>query len=328
MSDQMAGLAPEDGPPVHDAALDAVMAQWVALAPDSIDVEGALARVNARRQIVSSSMPVLDELATRRARRDAERLSPIWRRPAFRAAAAIIAVIGLTALWRSARTSSGPESYATTTGTSQLLRLSDGTEVRLGPASRLTLDAGFGTTHRTLTLHGEGWFKVAHNAAMPFAIRVGRTTVEDVGTAFLVRESPSREVSVRVAEGAVKITTSASAHDSTVMLRAGDGAVATTRGITVAPGVVSATEGTALAAGRLAFTDASLVEVQNALFRWYGVTLRFSDTALAERHVTADFTGEPVSRVAAVLGLTLGVTAVAHGDTIELHAAAGVPTRP
>ena len=83
----MAGFAPEDGPPVHDAALDAVVAQWVALAPDSIDVEGALARVNARREIVSSSMPVIDDLATRRARRDAVRPSPVWQRPAFRAAA-------------------------------------------------------------------------------------------------------------------------------------------------------------------------------------------------------------------------------------------------
>jgi transmembrane sensor len=163
---------------------------------------------------------------------------------------------------------------------------------------------------------------------MPFAIRVGRTTVEDIGTAFLVRESEAQEVSVRVAEGSVRLTTSAAARDSMVLLRAGDGAVATPTGIAVSAGSVSKSEGDALAAGRLTFTDASLVEVREALHRWYGVTLRLGDTTLANRHVTADFTGEPVSRVATVLGLTLGVSAEAHGDTIELHTAAGAPSRP
>ncbi|MBC7843078.1 MAG: FecR domain-containing protein [Gemmatimonadaceae bacterium] len=328
MSDETAGLAPEDGSPVHDAALDAMMAQWVALSPDTIDVDAALARVNARRAADASPTVVRDELAARRTRREVARPTPIWRQPAFRAAAAVVAVIGATLVWRSTQTSMAAASFVTTTGTSSDIRLTDGTEVRLGPASRLTLSAGFGRSHRQLTLHGEAWFKVTHNAAMPFAIRVGNATVEDVGTAFLVRESSSREVSVRVAEGVVKVTMTASAHDSTVTLHAGDGAVATATGISVAPGVVSANESVALAAGRLTFTDASLVEVQDALHRWYGVSLLIADSALATRHVTADFTGEPLSRVAAVLGLTLGVSAESHGDTIELHTAAGAPARP
>ncbi len=328
MSDELAGRAPDDGTPVHDAALDAAMTQWVANTTDTIDVEGALARVNARRRADATPVVERDDLAARRVRREIARPVPVWRQTGFRAAAAVVAVIGTTALWRSTRTSTAPESYVTTTGTAQDIRLSDGSAVRLGPASRLTLASGFGRSNRQLTLQGEAWFTVAHNAAMPFAITVGSTTVEDVGTAFLVRESPSREVSVRVAEGSVKVTTTAAARDSTVMLRAGDGAVATSTGITVAPGVVTSREGVALAAGRLTFTDASLVEVQDALRRWYGVSLLIADSALAARHVTADFTGEPVSRVAAVLGLTLGVNAESRGDTIELHAATGAPARP
>ena len=330
MSDETAGSAPEEGTPVHDAALAGLMAQWVSTTPDPIDVEGALARVNARRIAAQSQAPVRDELAARRARREAVAPMPvpIWRASGFRAAAVVIAVFGATALWRGTRMTQGEASYVTTTGAAQEIRLADGTAVRLGPASRLTLAAGFGTSNRQLTLHGEAWFKVAHDAAMPFAIRVGSTLVEDVGTAFRVRESSSREVSVRVAEGAVQVTTTATAHDSTVMLRAGDGAVATATGISVEPGVVTATEGMALAAGRLTFTDASLVEVQDALHRWYGVSLQIADSTLAARHVTADFTGEPLARVAAVLGLTLGVNAEVHGDTIELRAAAGAHARP
>ena len=327
MSDESAGFVPDDGTSVHDAALDAVMARWASDAHESIDVEGALALVQARRR--AESVTTTDDLASRRAaKRGGVPSTPIWQRGAFRAAAAVLVIVGATALWQRTRT---PEkaSYVTATGTAKEITLTDGTIVRLGPASSIDLDAGFGRDHRHLTLHGEAWFNVTHNEAMPFAIRVGSTTVEDVGTAFLVRESPNREVSVRVAEGAVRMTTTAASRDSSVMLRAGDGAVATAVGITVAPGVVTSTEGVALAAGRLTFTDASLIEVKDALHRWYGVTLLIADSALSTRHVTADFTGEPVSRVAAVLGLTLGVTAAAHGDTIELHAATpGLTSRP
>lgn len=312
--------------PHDDPALDAMLTRWTSAAPDTIDVEAALASVTARR--LADDAAVVDQLATRRTLREATRPTPLWQRSGFRVAAALVLVIGAAALWRTARGSSELLSYATVTGSARDITLADGTVVRLGPASSMELEAGFGGSHRRMTLHGEAWFKVTHDEARPFAIRVGGTTVEDVGTAFLVRESPNREVSVRVAEGAVRVTTTAAAKDSTVMLRAGDGAVATASGITVAPGVVTSTEGVALAAGRLTFTDASLVEVQDALHRWYGVTLLIADSTLATRHVTADFTGEPVSRVAAVLGLTLGVSAESHGDTIELHAAPGVPSRP
>jgi ferric-dicitrate binding protein FerR (iron transport regulator) len=57
------------------------------------------------------------------------------------------------------------------------------------------------------------------------------------------------------------------------------------------------------------------------------VTLVLGDSATAARRVTADFTSEPVSRVAAVLGLTLGVTADVRGDTIALEPM-GSPPRP
>jgi transmembrane sensor len=330
MSDELAGLAPDDGTPVHDAALDAVMAQWTATSPDTIDVEAALAQVNARRraEAVPASAAPQDDLAVRRARREGVRATPWWQQTGWRAAAAVLVVLGATALLRTTRGASAAETFVTTVGAAKEIRLADGTSVRLGPSSRLTVEAGYGRGQRHVTLQGEAWFKVTHDESQPFAIRVGTATVEDVGTAFLVRELAAHEVSVRVAEGAVRMTTPSAAHDSTVMLRAGDGAVATAAGITVAPGVVSATEGAALAEGRLAFSDASLVEVQEALRRWYGVSLQIADSSLSARHVTADFTGEPVSRVAAVLGLTLGVHAEAHGDTIELRAATGAPARP
>lgn len=326
MSDETAGLVPENGPRAHDAALDAMMTTWVEGTRDPIDIESALARVNARRRM--SATPVGDELAPRRiVTRAAVRL-PIWQQPMFRRAAALAAVIGVTAIWRATGVSpAAPTSYATSTGASRDIRLPDGTAVRLGPASTIELAAGFGTSTRHVTLHGEAWFQVTHDAARPFAITVGETTVEDVGTAFLVRESPSREVSVRVVEGVVRLSSGGGSHETIVTLHAGDRGVSSASGITVDTGVVSAADGAAISAGRLAFTDASMAEVQDALHRWYGVRLVLSDSAIASRHVTADLTGEPVARVASVLGLALGVVAELQADTITLQPT-GTPPRP
>jgi len=329
MSNELSGREPDEPIRVDDPALDAVLVRWGATSPETIDVEGALRRVIARRDALPPvSEPASDDLARRRAaRRESAPVVPFWRRNGVRAAAAMFLVAGAAAVWRSTTPTDRAVSYATTTGMSKQIRLADGTEVRLGPASSLDVAAGFGRTHRRVTLHGEAWFEVTHDETMPLAIKVGTATVEDVGTAFQVRESLAREVSVRVTEGIVTLTSPAATRDTSVTLRAGDGAVATAAGIVVATGAVTATEGAALASGHLMFTDASLTEVRDALHRWYGVTLVLGDSALATRRVTADFTSEPVTRVAAVLGLTLGVSADARGDTIELRTS-GTPSRP
>jgi transmembrane sensor len=325
MSDQSGDRAPEhDAAPASDPALDALLERWQASAEETIDVESAWQAVAARRRADGTAR--IADLTARRSLRDAS--VPMWRRPAVRIAAALLLTAGGSALWYNTRRPVPAAQYVTTTGVSRDVRLADGTAVHLGPASLLTVLPGFGASRRDVTLRGEAWFKVTHNASMPFRIQVGSTVVEDIGTAFLVRESRAQQVSVRVAEGSVRMTTTAARRDSSVLLQAGDGATASPSGITLAMGGVSTGERTALAAGRLTFNDASLVEVEDALQRWYGVTLIVENPALALRHVTADFTGEPVSRIAAMLGLTLGVGAEAHGDTIVLHAGAGVPSRP
>ena len=335
MSDDLTGATPDEGTPVHDAELDALLAPWAGRAPERIDVEAALAKVTARRQADASPV-VIDDLAARRAAtpRVATPLparAPLWQRAGFRAAAGLALVVGSVLVWRTiAAGPSTPTSFATAMGETREVTLSDGTAVRLGPGSSLDVAADYGRGSRDVTLHGEAWFEVEHDDAMPFAIRVGETLVEDLGTAFQVRESASSgEVSVRVTEGIVRLRrATAVATDSAVTLQAGDGAVASAAGIVRVAGAVSPAERTALEQGRLTFTDATMAEVRESLRRWYGVTLVMNDPALETRHVTADFTDEPITRVSAVLGLTLGVSADTHGDTITLRTTSGVSSRP
>ena len=77
---------------------------------------------------------------------------------------------------------------------------------------------------------------------------------------------------------------------------------------------------TAWTTGRLVFRDAPLGEVAGALRRWYGVRLRFADSAAAERHLTATFAGESTDAVLRVVGLATGVRLERRGDTVVVRA--------
>jgi ferric-dicitrate binding protein FerR (iron transport regulator) len=308
----------ESAPSPEDAVarFEAALTTWSAGAREPIDVEAALSRVRVRRGAEVTLQGAPDDLAIRRAQKAAA--PTLWQRYGFRAAATLTAILSAGMIWRMMQPVPASRFYVTTTGTTQNIRLADGTDVRLGPSSSLRVSPDYGTVARAVELRGEAWFAVTHNEKMPFSIRMGSTTVEDLGTSFLVRETDAHDVSVRVTEGVVRLRRTVTAGDSVATLKAGDAAVAAAAGITVASASVSVSEREALTQGRLVFSDASLEEVRDALHRWYGVSLSVTDSAMLTRHLTADFTGEPIARVADVLGLSLGLSATQNGMRIEL----------
>ena len=58
----------------------------------------------------------------------------------------------------------------TNAGVRTRLNLPDGTEVHLNASGRLTYPASFGPEERGVTLEGEGYFQVAHDAKRPFIV--------------------------------------------------------------------------------------------------------------------------------------------------------------
>ena len=83
--------------------------------------------------------------------------------------------------------------------------LADGSRVILGPDSRLTVPADFGSTARAVELKGDGYFDVRHDAAKPFTVRVANALVEDVGTTFTVESDAGDTTSVSVLSGSVRL---------------------------------------------------------------------------------------------------------------------------
>ena len=282
--------------------------------PADVDVEAALARVHARMAEPLRSR-VLSMPPARR---------PLWQPlgvVGLLAAAAVVGVVGT----RQLRKAPDPGAQATlartyTTGVGQRdsVRLADGTRIVLGPDTRLTVPADYGTASRSVELRGDGYFDVVHDAAKPFTVRVGRAVVEDIGTTFSVESDDAAATSVSVIAGSVRLRPAASEATSGVVLAAGDRGSIDEAGRATAQQHVVRDEDVAWTHGRLVFRDAPLSRVANELRRWYGVTLRVNDSALLSTPVSTSFAGEPADRVLNIIGLTLGARVQRQGDTATL----------
>jgi transmembrane sensor len=248
---------------------------------------------------------------------------------ALRVAAALLLLLGGGIIWKALQrhpaaqppsiATTGPtiRTYGTAVGKTDSIQLDDGSRVVLGPASHLTLPAGFGTVSRQADLVGEALFDVVHDASHPFTVRVGSAVVEDLGTTFAIRQD-GQEVRVTVTAGSVRLRDSVSS--GVVELKAGDRGTRTGEGKVIAERSVRTADDLAWTRGRLVFNAAEMPLVKADLARWYGVHLEFADPALASRHLSAVFAGEPVDAVLRMVALALGADIERRGDTAFVRA--------
>lgn len=96
-----------------------------------------------------------------------------------------------------------PDVYATGIGEDRLVRLADGSTVRLDTNSRV--EVRMGRAERELVLSsGQAEFSVAHDPSRPFVVQVGDRSVTALGTRFLVRTDGERSV-VTLVDGRIRV---------------------------------------------------------------------------------------------------------------------------
>jgi len=281
-----------------------------------VDVEAALSRVHAR---MADAVPVGPRLELVRggARRSRRGVLTIALLAAAAVGFVVVSVRRPPGLPRP--TVVAAHTFETAVGERRSLVLEDGSKVLLGPASRLDVLPGYGSTTRAVELHGDAFFDVRHDSAAPFSVRVGKALIEDLGTIFTVESDNGLAASVAVVSGSVRIRAADSPASAGVVLGAGDRGAVDDAGTARADARSLRDDDLAWTAGRLAFRNAPLTRVAGELRRWYGVTLRIGDTSLANRHVTASFNGEPVDQVLKVIALTLGARAERNGNEAVLR---------
>ena len=311
-----------------------VAAMQRALAPldarfADVDVEAALRSVHAHIDEQTTDSPAMSVSrggSLKRLPRWEPRPIPIWQRNGLRAAAAVVLLVGAGLVWRSWEPNNAgrtpgveAERFATSIGERDSVRLPDGSRVVLGPGTLLMVGQGFGAEKREVELRGEAFFDVVHDQARPFTVRAGKATIVDVGTTFTVKSEDEAGVRVAVMSGAVRLRSAGADTSKGALLKAGDVGLLAPNGPLVAARGTATADDSAFAGGRLVFRDAPLTEVSAALRRWYGIELRASDSSLAHRRLTASFDGEPVERVLAVVGMTLGVDLERNGATVTVR---------
>lgn len=315
-------------PSVRDmlAALDDATSHFSEGLANGIDVDTALGAVKGRMRS-AEARPLKLEPSARTQKVAAP--APRWRVPFPAIAAAGLLAIGLGA-WLSIGKKSAPvvaavdspRMVATGVGARDSMNLSDGTKVVLGPLSSVKVASGYGTTSRDVEIRGDAYFEVVHDSSKPFTVQVGNATVQDVGTRFAIHSDGVGGIGVSVTEGSVSLALIQSAAPP-VILKAGDQGTMDKGGRVAARRGAATDDDIAWLSGRLVFRETPLPEVVSSMRRWYGIELQLMDPSLANRHLTATFSGEPPDRVLEVLRLALGADIERHGDTVFVRSVKG-----
>ncbi len=206
--------------------------------------------------------------------------------------------------------------YRTAAGQRETVRLPDGTQFTLAPASTLHVPLEYGSHTRAVRLEGEGFFTVVHDAQHPFSVRASNAVATDVGTAFDVRAYAGDDaVRIAIAEGQVDVAIQQGAARRPP-LRARDVATISDTTILVTHDVDLASL-TAWASGRLEFHDTPLRDVARDLARWYDLEVEVPSGPTGDVPLTGAFTTEPIDNVISVIASTLGARVQHRGRTVR-----------
>ena len=209
---------------------------------------------------------------------------------------------------------------STATGQRADIRLSDGSRVALGVASRLRLAPDFGERSRDVYLDGTAYFDVVHDTTRPFRVHTPTAVTQDVGTRFVVtayQESGSTQVVV--AEGAVTLRAPTDSAAHAVQLGAGSLARITREGTPVMVRAVDPAQYMAWMDGRLVFHDTPLSDVVAELHRWYDEDIRLGDSTLARLPFSASFDVESFDQSVQVITTVLPLRAVTRDGVVTLY---------
>jgi transmembrane sensor len=288
-----------------------------------VDVEAALTRVHQR---MGSPRPSL------KLERGGAKVAP---RPRGNAVVFVAGIVAAAAVAFMVTRAPSPEPqapgvarhYAAGVGKTFSVTLPDSSRVVLGPQSTLEVPGTFGAGDRTVTLTGDAYFDVRHDAARPFRVNSGPAVIEDVGTTFTIESDAASLATVSVVSGSVRVSRT-DVRTTPVVLDAGDRGVLERGGETrVEPDVVRP-EDTEWISGRLSFRDAPLSRVAAEMERWYGLKVRVADSSMLGRKVTTSFEGESVAQALQILELAIDAKITRVGDSILIANPPGArPTR-
>jgi ferric-dicitrate binding protein FerR (iron transport regulator) len=199
--------------------------------------------------------------------------------------------------------------------------LPDGTKVTLNKGATITYPSEFTGTTRKISLTGEGWFEVTHDAAHPFVIDAGTAMIEVLGTSFSVNTNSSgNHEEVILQTGKVKVFLG-DEPTVQVILAPGEKASIASNARSIVKMVNEDENFLAWKTKRMVFSNTALNEVVALLSEVYDVNIRISDNRISECKITATFDQQSLESVLNVLKATLDLQIGKTGNAIEISGA-------
>ncbi|MGN8056065.1 FecR family protein [Pedobacter sp. 22163] len=207
------------------------------------------------------------------------------------------------------------------TGGHKWIKLPDGTSVQLNNDSRLVYDQGFkGKKKREVTLYGEAFFDVAHDAAHPFVIHTGKITTTVLGTAFNISAyDHQKAVTVTVTRGRVMVQRA----DKTLAVLSPNQQLSWKTGQEHQnKQTVNAEKVTAWKAQDLIMDDITLLQASELIAKRYGIEVLFkSDKVKTCRFTAAFLNRNNLSQVTEVLSAITGASFERKGNQLLIDGA-------
>lgn len=238
------------------------------------------------------------------------RLRRLLRRPLLPLSLATLALGGLLVLLVA---QFRPQIYETDVGAQQIVRLDDGSVLRLNTDSKVAIR--FGRTQRTVRLlRGEGFFEVAHDPGRPFVVEAGATRVRALGTKFDVRRLRAG-TQVTLLEGRVQVTRSSRPETWTLK----PNQQITVNGTVAPPRGMDATAASSWTTGHIRFHETPLAAAVAEMNRYSRTKIVLDADHLVDIRVNGMFeTGNTQAFLSAVTEL-FGLEAVTTSDGYVLR---------
>lgn len=156
------------------------------------------------------------------------------------------------------------------TGQTYKLNLSDGTAVWLNNVSELTYPVSFdNAADRIVTLKGEAYFEVFHDASRPFKVNVVETEITVLGTKFNVNTFNKGAIATTLLEGSVRVAS----NGKEGLLKPGQQAISAHNDINITNADVQKT--IAWKNGYFNFREDGIENILNQIARWYDLDIKY-----------------------------------------------------
>ncbi len=219
------------------------------------------------------------------------------------AIAAVLLVMAAGIVWYLLPDRSG-QVYATGTIQREII-LPDGSSITMQPYTEVRVGGHYNQHDRAVQLiKGEAFFKVIHNANLPFLVNMNESSVKDIGTSFNIRRSPD---TIKLAVISGKVAFFGNDNQETRELSAGMSLAYDVVKKNFTEWAPSSDQGVTNRENLLYFDHTVLTDVVKQIDKVYGKKIELGSSAIGERKLKANLQGLSFDKALQVICTSLNL---------------------